>query len=846
MPGTVQPPAGTNISELNPCPLNVCCNIWGQCGMTDDFCTVSKSETGAPGTSAPGVHGCISNCGRDIIKGSAPASRMTLGYFEGWNHNRPCLTMDVDQIDTSQYTHIHFAFPNVTHGTWEITITDPLVQEQFTKFKELTGVKKVVSLGGWDFSALPGTFHILREAAQPANRDAFKAQIIRFINEHGLDGIDLDWEYPGAPDIPDIPSDDPVNGMNYYRLLASIKAELGSSKTVSFAAPASYWYLRAFPIKQMASALDYIVFMTYDLHGQWDAGNKWTSPGCPTGACLRSHVNETETKDALSMITKAGASTNKILVGVSSYGRSFKMAQSGCDGPDCTFLGDNRNSQALPGRCTGTGGYISDAEIDEIIAYGNVKKQWKEEGSDIMVYNDTEWVAWMSPETKAERRQFYDSYNFLGTTDWAIDLQEWVDGTGDDGSEWEDEDKDGYFYATDYWAPCPGSFSTLQQLEDRKGSIPAHCMDQYIFDVQVAVYEASLKKYKKLLEDGYDKKFQIWEGYLKDQIPDQFADFMNSDKMLPYFECTEKGPFFCCESCRYGLDCSGCKTKPACLSTEEAPMAKCPKAKVDLDPRHGGGQPTATFKLIDEDGFHKAILDEAGVEADWVSWPKETRIRNNPLCATGRYNCELLEHEYFYNWPRVFGSNVDILNPKDTVEKAIPDADGLLQGFKMFQAIGLLEDEADMADLADATSLPAFAVEEAVSQMEKIVEEAKGIEKARREAFILNLIMSILFFLPFAGPVARAISPGLRVLLRAIGRIGEAGLLVYEAVNAEDGAFVAVLAELIGGLGRRGKNYKDAASHRRGMSKAEYESLGNVKTKLDTVNGLRSGKMCKI
>lgn len=109
-----------------------------------------------------------------------------------------------------------------------------------------------------------------------------------------------------APDIPGIPRDDPVNGLNYYRLLYSVKQAVGSSKSVSFAAPASYWYLKSFPIKNLARDLDYIVYMTYDLHGQWDYNNTWTSPGCVAGNCLRSHVNETETKDALSMITKAG------------------------------------------------------------------------------------------------------------------------------------------------------------------------------------------------------------------------------------------------------------------------------------------------------------------------------------------------------------------------------------------------------------------------------------------------------------------------------------------------------------------------------------------------------------
>jgi hypothetical protein len=38
-------------------------------------------------------------------------------------------------------------------------------------------------------------------------------------------------------------------------------------RSVSIAAPSSYWYLKQYPIKDIAKVVDYIVFITYDLHG---------------------------------------------------------------------------------------------------------------------------------------------------------------------------------------------------------------------------------------------------------------------------------------------------------------------------------------------------------------------------------------------------------------------------------------------------------------------------------------------------------------------------------------------------------------------------------------------------
>ncbi|KAJ2867412.1 hypothetical protein GGH94_000859 [Coemansia aciculifera] len=147
---------------------------------------------------------------------------------------------------------------------------------EFAEFKQVSGIKKIVSFGGWGISTDVTTYQHLRNAMLPSNVDAVVDNLINWMNTNGLDGLDIDWEYPGAPDIPGIPPGLPSDGPNYLNFLRKLKAKMPTGKSLSIAAPASYWYLKNFPIADMAPLLDYIVYMTYDLHGQWDYGNKWT------------------------------------------------------------------------------------------------------------------------------------------------------------------------------------------------------------------------------------------------------------------------------------------------------------------------------------------------------------------------------------------------------------------------------------------------------------------------------------------------------------------------------------------------------------------------------------------
>lgn len=123
--------------------------------------------------------------------GDSPTEYINIGYFEAYNLDRPYLNMKITAMDLTPYTHIHLAFGHVS-SSYAIDVSH--IQVQWELFLQLSGFKKILSLGGWSFSAEPATYHIFRDAVKPSNQDAFVTSVVSFVTEHDLDGIDIDWE----------------------------------------------------------------------------------------------------------------------------------------------------------------------------------------------------------------------------------------------------------------------------------------------------------------------------------------------------------------------------------------------------------------------------------------------------------------------------------------------------------------------------------------------------------------------------------------------------------------------------------------------------------------------------
>lgn len=196
-----------------------------------------------------------------------------------------------------------------------------------------SALKTVVALGGWTFNdngtATQPVFSDM--VSSDTNRQMFITNLLSFLRQYAFDGVDFDWEYPGASDRGGKPED----GINFTQFLKELQAAIAKEPTkyiVSFTAPTSYWYLRHFDIKAMMEYVDWANIMSYDLHGMWDSTN-------PIGSHVLAHTNLTEIKQALDLFWRNDVPPSKMNLGLGFYGRSFQLADPSCWRPGCMFKG---------------------------------------------------------------------------------------------------------------------------------------------------------------------------------------------------------------------------------------------------------------------------------------------------------------------------------------------------------------------------------------------------------------------------------------------------------------------------------------------------------------------------
>ncbi|EUC49054.1 glycoside hydrolase family 18 protein [Bipolaris oryzae ATCC 44560] len=410
---TGQPTVAQAVPAIVTQPLSVAnfpnCSEFGFCGTTADFCGKN----------------CQSNCVEHPKPsgGGGKVDDRVIGYWEAWNARSTCHNTQASDLPLDALTHVNYAFAYIDPSSFEITTMD--AQTPVSTFEDVVALKDLkpdlkvfVSIGGWTFSdndtATQPVFGNIARTSD--NRQKFANNLLKFMTGYGFDGVDLDWEYPGAPDRGG-KEDDTKNYVELLKTLKSTFRNSGQNLGLTFTAPSSFWYLRWFDLPGMMKHADWVNLMSYDLHGVWDSSN-------PIGAIVQAHTNLTEIQLAAELFWRVKIPPSQVALGFGFYGRAFTLSDPSCTKPGCPFSGG-----AKKGACTATSGYLAHYEIQDILNK-NKKRDLtvvhdEKAAVKYLHWDNNQWISFDDADTFKQKKEWANSVGFSGSLIWASDLDDY-------------------------------------------------------------------------------------------------------------------------------------------------------------------------------------------------------------------------------------------------------------------------------------------------------------------------------------------------------------------------------------------------------------------------------------
>ena len=252
-----------------------------------------------------------------LCSAAAVPGKAVVGYVFAQNN-----ALQTGEIDALGLTRVNYAFANIENGRMVTGFAKD--QENFAYLETLKqknpSLTVLVSVGGWLWSTNFSDVSLTRQS-----REVFIQSVMEFLTRYQLDGLDIDWEYPGMPGAGHpFRSEDK---QNFTLLLQELRARFTAetAKThrrlyLTIAAGASDEFIAHTEMAKVARYVDTVNLMAYDYYEpSSDAitghhAPLFTNPADPKHISADASVHSFE---------KAGVPAAKIVLGLPFYGHMW-------------------------------------------------------------------------------------------------------------------------------------------------------------------------------------------------------------------------------------------------------------------------------------------------------------------------------------------------------------------------------------------------------------------------------------------------------------------------------------------------------------------------------------------
>jgi chitinase len=359
---------------------------------------------------------------KDIVANGAADTLTVINYaFAGIDDRLQCTSLD-PFADWGK----RFDAAESVDGVAD-TVAQPLKGNfnQLRKLKQLyPHLRVLIAIGGWNDSER------FSDAALPANQAEFVRSCVDMFIKGQLggdgatpgagvfDGIDIDWEYPGACGATcDYRAEDKVN---YSALLAEFRTQLDQVDPnrhllLTAATPAAKYHYDLLELAAISTSLDWLNLMTYDFHGAWE-------PSGPTNHHANLFINDQDpaaprlsVDQVVGAYLSAGVPAAQIVIGLPFYGRGWGSVRDGGS------HGLYQQAGRIP-----RGTWEQGSEDYKVLMNKGYPLYWDEAAKASWLYNGSEFWTFDSPAAIGAKMDYIADKSLRGVMFWEL--------SGDDGS----------------------------------------------------------------------------------------------------------------------------------------------------------------------------------------------------------------------------------------------------------------------------------------------------------------------------------------------------------------------------------------------------------------------------